>query len=101
MLFKELHIPLTSPPLLWCDNLGAIALASNPSYHAITKHIEVDYHSIREKILHKDIVPRFICTLDQCVDIFTKDLTSSFCVISCSTRQTHDHCTSHEFEGGC
>jgi hypothetical protein len=40
-----------NPPILWCDNIGAIALASNPIYHARTKHIEVDYHFIREKIL--------------------------------------------------
>jgi hypothetical protein len=30
MLFKELGLFLHSPPTLWCDNLGALALASNP-----------------------------------------------------------------------
>jgi len=40
-------------------------------------HIEVDYHFIREKILHKDIVANCISTEDQCADIFTKGLTSS------------------------
>ena len=49
MLFKDLQVPLTTIPTIWCDNLGAIALASNPVYHARTKHIEVDYHFIREK----------------------------------------------------
>jgi hypothetical protein len=29
MLLKELHLPLLSPPTLWCDNSGALALASN------------------------------------------------------------------------
>jgi hypothetical protein len=41
MLFKELRIPLAIPPCLWVDNIGALALASNPVYHACTKHIEV------------------------------------------------------------
>jgi hypothetical protein len=77
MLLKELHIVLHTPPQLWCDNLGAIALASNPIYHARTKHIEVNYHFIREKILHKDLTASYVSTADQCVDIFTKGLTST------------------------
>lgn len=56
MLLKELQVPLLSPPKIWCDNLGAIALSSNPIYHGRTKHVEIDYHFIREKILHKYIV---------------------------------------------
>ena len=70
MLFKELHIPLNVPPVLWCDNLNALALASNPVYHARTKHIEVDYHFVREKVLNKDIHIKFISTHDQVADFF-------------------------------
>jgi hypothetical protein len=55
MLFKELHVPLPTVPKIWCDNVGALALASNLVYHAWTKHIEVDYHFICEKVLNKDI----------------------------------------------
>lgn len=54
MLLQNLHIPLRTPPVIRCDNLGAMALASNLVYHARTKHIEVDYHFIREKVLNKD-----------------------------------------------
>jgi hypothetical protein len=43
MLLKDLHISLPVPPTIWCDNIGVLALASNPVYHARTKHIEVDY----------------------------------------------------------
>jgi hypothetical protein len=49
MLLKDLHVPLSSPPIWWCDNAGAVALASNPVFHACTKHIEIDYHFICEK----------------------------------------------------
>jgi hypothetical protein len=77
MLLKDLHLPLLHPPVIRCDNLGAMALASNPIYHARTKHIEVDYHFIREKVLNKDITLNFISTCDQPADIFTKGLTSA------------------------
>lgn len=77
MVLKDLHIPLLTTPLLRCDNLGAMALASNPVYHARTKHIEVDFHFIREKVLNKDISLSFISTYDQPADIFTKGLTSN------------------------
>ena len=77
MLFKELAIPLSLAPVLWCDNVSTLALASNPIYHARTKHIEVDYHFIRKKVLNGDILIKFISTLDQVADIFTKGLYSS------------------------
>jgi len=38
------------------NNISALALASNPIFHAQFKHIEVDYHFVREKVANKDIV---------------------------------------------
>ena len=77
MLLKDLRLPLHSPPTVWCDNQSAIALATNPVYHARTKHIEIDFHFIREKIQNKDVQVQYISTFDQVSDIFTKGLTSS------------------------
>ena len=37
--------------VVYADNQGAIALATNPGYHARTKHVDIRYHFIREKIL--------------------------------------------------
>uniref|UniRef100_A0A2N9J7Z1 Reverse transcriptase Ty1/copia-type domain-containing protein n=1 Tax=Fagus sylvatica TaxID=28930 RepID=A0A2N9J7Z1_FAGSY len=51
MILKDLDIFLRSLPTIWCDNLSALALASNPVFHARTKHIEVDYHFIWEKLM--------------------------------------------------
>ena len=41
-VLKDLGIYLSVPPKLWCDNVLALAIASNPVFHAHTKHIEVD-----------------------------------------------------------
>ncbi len=43
-------------------------------YHARTKHIEVHYHFIREKVLAKEINFIHVSTKDQVADIFTKVL---------------------------
>ena len=76
MILKDLGIFLSSPPMLWCDNVSALALASNPIFHARTKHIEIDYPYIREKVLSKELKVNFISSLDQLADIFTKALSS-------------------------
>lgn len=72
-LFKDLHLPLPAPTL-WCDNISSIALASNPVFHARTKHLEVDYHYVREKVIRGELCVRYISTQDQVADIFTKGL---------------------------
>jgi hypothetical protein len=82
MLLYELQIPLPFPHVLWCDNMGALALASNPVFHARTKHIEVDVHFIREKVTNRDIQLQYIPTLNQLADLFTKGHTAlRFCLL--------------------
>jgi hypothetical protein len=77
MLFCEIQFSLSTAPTIWCDNMSVLALASNPIYHARTKHIEVDYHFVREKVLNQDILVKFISTHDQLADLFTKGLSSA------------------------
>lgn len=74
ILFKDIGFFLSTRPLIWCDNISAISLASNPVFHARTKHIEVDYHFVRERVLRKDLDIRFVSTQEQVADIFTKGL---------------------------
>ena len=45
-------------------------------FHARTKHIEVDYHFVHEKVLRRDVMLKFISTHDQLADLFTKSLPS-------------------------
>ena len=73
-LLKELGVRHESPPVLWCDNIGATFLSSNPVFHARTKHIEVDFHFIRERVAQRRLQVKFIASRDQPADIFTKPL---------------------------
>jgi hypothetical protein len=58
--------------------LHNIALASNPIYHARTKHIEVDYHFVREKVINKDISVRYLSIHDQIESTFLQRVSLSF-----------------------
>jgi histone deacetylase 1/2 len=74
-LLRELHVPQPRPPVLWCDNLGATYLTANPVFHARTKHIEVDFHFVREKVAQGALDVRFVSSDDQVADAFTKPST--------------------------
>ena len=73
-LLKELNIPSPRAAKLWCDNIGAKYLSANPIFHARTKHIEVDYHFVRERVLEKLLEIDYIPSGDQVADGFTKAL---------------------------
>jgi len=73
-LLKELNIPSPRAAKLWCDNIGAKYLSANPVFHARTKHIEVDYHFVRERVLEKLLEIDYIPSGDQVADGFTKAL---------------------------
>ncbi len=65
---------MDAPVVIYCDNIRNILLANNSVYHARTKHIEVHYHFIREKVLVKEIDLIHVSTEDQVTNIFTKAL---------------------------
>ena len=73
-LLAELGVKLNQPPCLWCDNLGATYLSANPVFHARAKHIEIDFHFVRERVTKKQLQIRFIGSKDQLADGFTKAL---------------------------
>jgi histone deacetylase 1/2 len=73
-LLNELKISHPPRARLWCDNLGATYLSANPVFHARTKHIEIDFHFVRERVAQKLLEIRFINSGDQVADGFTKPL---------------------------
>lgn len=75
-LFKDLQLQLARPKI-WCDNISLISLASNPVFHSRTKHLEVDYHYVREKVVRGELLVNYICSQDQIADLLTKGLSSA------------------------
>lgn len=75
-LLGEINAPLSSPPLLLCDNLSTTYLAANPVLHARTKHIEIDHHFIRDKVMQNRLVVHHLPSEEQLADAMTKALPS-------------------------
>ena len=65
-LLKNLHISSSSIPLLHCDNISAMALATNHVLHSKAKHIEVDCHFVRELVQQGTILLQFVSSAEQC-----------------------------------
>lgn len=74
-LLAELKLPMPRKSVLWCDNLSAKSLASNPVMHSRSKHIEIDVHYIRDQVLQNEVTVAYVPTADQIVDCLTKPLT--------------------------
>ncbi|KAJ8765724.1 hypothetical protein K2173_014846 [Erythroxylum novogranatense] len=73
-LLREIGHTVRQPVVIWCDNLGAAFLSLNPVFKARTKHIECDYHFVREQCSQGKLTVQYISTTDQIADIFTKPL---------------------------
>ena len=65
---------VTGATALLSDSQGSIALAKNPDHHARTKHIDVQYHFIRQHVALRTIDLQFVGTADMAADILTKSL---------------------------
>eukprot|EP00253_Pinus_taeda_P029339 PITA_29339 len=59
-----------------CDNQCAIFLAKNPTYHSKTKHIDVQYHFVRDMIDDKEVLMMKVDALKNIADTLTKPVSS-------------------------
>nr|GEW41068.1 ribonuclease H-like domain-containing protein [Tanacetum cinerariifolium] len=71
-LLRELHSPLSTATLVYCDNVSAVYLSANPVQHQRTKHIEIDIHFVCDMVQTGHI--RVLHVPYQYADIFTKGL---------------------------
>ncbi|GJW14070.1 ribonuclease H-like domain-containing protein [Tanacetum coccineum] len=73
-LLRELHTPLSTATLVYCDNVSAVYLSSNPVQHQRTKHIEIDIHFVRDLVAAGHIRVLHVPSRYQYADVFTKGL---------------------------
>jgi hypothetical protein len=57
-----------------CDSQSAIFLAKNPAYHSKTKHIDVQYHFVRDMVEEKKVLLEKVDTLKNVADSLTKSV---------------------------
>ncbi|CAL2226755.1 unnamed protein product [Prunus armeniaca] len=72
----DLHMTLPEAPIIHSDNMSALALSVNPVFHSRIKHLEIDYHFVRERVQCRDLVVQYIPTDGQVADILSKGLHS-------------------------
>ncbi|GJX24937.1 ribonuclease H-like domain-containing protein [Tanacetum coccineum] len=68
---------LSTATLVYCDNVSAVYLSSNPVQHQRTKHIEIDIHFVRDLVATGAIRVLHVPSRYQYADIFTKGLPTS------------------------
>ncbi|GKA26225.1 ribonuclease H-like domain-containing protein [Tanacetum coccineum] len=76
-LLRELHTPLSSATLVYCDNVSAVNLSCNPVQHQRTKHIEIDIHFVCDLVAAGQVRVLHVSSRYQFADIFTKGLPST------------------------
>lgn len=76
-LLSELQFPITYPPKIFCDNLGATYLCENPVFHSRMKHIALDFHFVRDQVQRKLITVDHVNSMNQVADLLTKSLPKS------------------------
>jgi hypothetical protein len=76
-LLQELHHPLDFACLVYCDNISAVYLSTNPVQHQRIKHVEIDLHFVQERVAIRVFRVLHVPTTLQFADVFTKGLPSS------------------------
>nr|GEV25605.1 ribonuclease H-like domain-containing protein [Tanacetum cinerariifolium] len=73
-LLRELHSPLSTVTIVYCDNVSAVYMSANPVQHQRMKHIEIDIHFVRDMVTAGQVRVLHVPSRFQYVDIFTKGL---------------------------
>lgn len=76
-LLSDLCCPTSRATIVYCDNVSAVYLSSNPVHHQRTKHVEIDIHFVRDQVALGRVRVLHVPSSLQYADIFTKGLPSN------------------------
>ncbi|GKE99949.1 ribonuclease H-like domain-containing protein [Tanacetum coccineum] len=76
-LLRELHAPLFTATLVYCDNVSVMYLSTNPIQHQRTKHIVIDIHFVCDFVASGQVRVLHVPSRFQYSNIFTKGLPSA------------------------
>nr|GFA68313.1 NBS-containing resistance-like protein [Tanacetum cinerariifolium] len=76
-LFRELHYPLVTATLVYCDNVSTVYMSINPVQHQRMKHIEIDIHFVCDMVTAGHVRVLHVPSRFQFANIFTKGLPSA------------------------
>lgn len=76
-LLSELRIEQSEPTVVYEDNQSAISMTQNPQFHGRTKHVDMRYHFVREKVMDGTIEVKYCRTDRMLADILTKGLSGT------------------------
>jgi hypothetical protein len=60
--------------VIYCDNQSCVKLSENPVFHDRSKHIEIKYYLLRDRVQRGEVVLHYISTDEQITDILVKPL---------------------------
>ena len=61
-----------------CDHQSGMFLAKNPTHHSKTKHIDIQYHFVRDMVEEKKVLLMKVDTLNNVADSLTKSMSNEF-----------------------
>ncbi|GKF30873.1 ribonuclease H-like domain-containing protein, partial [Tanacetum coccineum] len=76
-LLRELHSPISTTTLVYCDNVSAIYMSANPIQNQRTKHIEIDIHLVCDMVTTGQVRVLHVPSHYKYANIFTKGLPSA------------------------
>jgi hypothetical protein len=71
---QDIGVTVELPVIFYCDNVGAIFMAENATATAWTKHVDAQYHFVREHIIDEFVKVVFVKSEDNKADMFTKNV---------------------------
>jgi hypothetical protein len=73
-LIFDLFDQIPESTIIYCDNQSCIRLSEHPVFHERSKHIEIKYYFIQDKVQEGVVKLKYIPTNEQTTDILTKPL---------------------------